>query len=93
MLQDGSFAKGSGLRDDVLRDLLFDLSKLRPKLDKRTIKYADSYDDVAKFIKQYRDRKYFTNQLITELRQLANNIGIERKRLLNNEDVREELME
>jgi len=93
MVQDGSFESSSGLSDDVLSDLVFELSRLRPMLDKRTTKYADSYTDISLFIKRNRDRKIFNAQLMNELRKLANAPGIERKRLLNDEDVREELLE
>lgn len=92
MFKDGSFAKGSGLDDDVLTDLVYEMSRLRPMLDKRTIKYADAYSNVSKFLKRHRDRKVFSGQLRREFNQLVNAIGIERKRLLNDEDVREELM-
>ena len=93
MMQDGSFTNGNGLQDDTLTDLVYELNRLRPTLDKRTIKYADSFIDISQFIKRYRDRKVFTDQLMRELRQLANAIDIEKKRLLNDEDVRAELME
>jgi|TARA_B110000908_G_scaffold4774_1_gene6211 hypothetical protein len=92
MLTDGSFAKAQGLDADVLTDLMYEISRLRPMLDKRTTKYADSYLNVARFFKRHRDRKQFSGQLHTELTSLVNAISIERKRLLNNEEVREELM-
>ena len=93
MLDDGSFLTSGGLDGDSLTDLVYDISRLRPYLDKRTTKYADSYLKVSAFIKRYRDRKVFTDQLRRELRQLANNINIERKRLVNNEEVQSELIE
>jgi len=93
MLKNGSFENGGGLDDDVLTDLFYDMSRLRPMLDKRTIKYADSYINVSRFIKRYRDRKTFTAQLQRELTQLVKAVDIQRQRLLNNKDVREELLE
>ena len=93
MVNDGSFLRSSGLRDDALTDLVYDMGRLRSTFDKRTIKYADSYLDVANFLKKHRDRKIFTDQLRRELRSLANNIDIERKRLVNSEEVQSELIE
>jgi len=92
MFKDGSFQKVSGLGDDVLTDLVYEISRLRPMLDKRTMKYADAYLKTASFIKRYRTRKLFSEQLMREFNQSVNAIEIERKRLLNNEEVREELM-
>lgn len=93
MLKDGSFMSAGGLGDDTLTDLVYEISRLRPTLDKRTIKYADSYLDVARFIKRHRERNRLNAQLMRELQQLANATDIERTRLLNNEEVREELMD
>jgi hypothetical protein len=92
MIKNRSFLQSGGLNGDVLTDLVYEIARLRPMLDKRTIKYADSYLNVSAFIKRYRSRKKFSDQLIRELNQLANMIDIERERLLNNEEVREELM-
>lgn len=92
MFSDGSFQKARGLNDDSLTTLIFDISRLRPMLDKRTTKYADTYINVSNFIKRHRERRILSAQLRREFSTLIQAIGIERKRLLNNEEVREELM-
>ena len=92
MMDDGSFQKAEGLKDDVLTGLINDFSRLRPKLDKRTLKYADSYMDVARFLKKNRDRRKFSQSLRNEFEGLLGGIRSERKRLANNPEVREELM-
>ncbi|MFK7910052.1 MAG: S16 family serine protease [Akkermansiaceae bacterium] len=93
MLQDGSFMKPGSLGDDVLTDLVYELSRLRPMLDDRTRRYADSYLDIANFFKRHRDRNRINAQLSRELKTLVAAIGIERKKLLNNPEIREELMD
>ena len=91
MLESGSWTEGGG-NEDVLFKFQSDLIRLRPKLDKRTVPYADAYDELTKFFKENRDRKILTNtlrrQLTTAIRTLTN----ERKKLYNNPEVREELM-
>ncbi len=92
MLRDGSFMKPGNLGDDVLTDLVYELSRLRPMLDKRTTGYADAFLDVANFFKRHRGRNRINAQLERELNTKARAIGIERKKLLNDPDIREELM-
>ena len=93
MLENENFEAVGGLQGDELSDLVFELSRLRPMLDKRTTRYVDSYADMSRFIKQHRNRKKFSDGLQREFRKLVNTVEVERKRLLNNEEVREELLE
>lgn len=91
MLGSGTWTEGGGNKD-VLFKFQSDLIRLRPKLDKRTIPYADAYDELAKFFKDNRDRKILTNTLRREFTTAIRNLTNERKTLYNNPEVREELM-
>lgn len=92
MINEGNYKRAKGLGGDALADLTSEMSRLRPMLDMRTIKYADSYIDIARFLKKHRNQKIFSDKYSRELKQLANAIGTERNQLINNEEVREELM-
>ena len=93
MMENGSYIKAQGLGNDVLAELVTEMNRLRPKLDKRTIDYSDSYVDIANFIKKHRGRKRFTEQLVREINQLSSKIDQQRDTLINRSDVQEELME
>lgn len=93
ILDNKSFLTQGGFGDDKLSDLVSELNRLRPMLDKRTIKYADSYIDVSRFIKRHRARKTWNDQLRRELNALATSIHTERNALTNNEDIMEELLD
>lgn len=92
MFSDGSFQKARGLNEDVLSTFIFDISKLRPKLDVRTKRYADTYSELAAYIKKNRERRILSDQLRREFTALVQAVGIERKKLLNNREVREEIL-
>lgn len=91
MLGDESWLEAGG-NDDVLAKLRNDLSKLRPKLDKRTIDFADSYRNLADFFKKYRGRKILTPDVKRDFNSAIQALSTEEKKLFNNPDVREELM-
>lgn len=91
ILRDGSFLKGKGLQEDVLTELLFDINKLRPKLDERTKDYADSYKALASFFKHHRGRSSLTDELVLDLEKRAAQISTEKAKLLNDEEIASEL--
>ena len=91
MLDDQSWQEAGG-NDDVLAKLRNDLSKIRPKLDKRTVDYADAYRELAEFFKKYRGRKILTPDVSRDFKASIQKLTIERKKLYNNPEVREELM-
>ena len=90
MMEDDSFLQTGS--DDVLTGLIFDLSRLRPKLDKRTVGYSDSYADLCEYIKAVRAKKQWNAQLQRELEGKVARVRSERNKLLSNTEVREELM-
>ena len=91
IIEDGSFEVDSG-HDDVLRDLVLDINRLRPKLDRRTRPYCDSYENFASFIKEIRSRRFLKPSEITQIKSMVKSIESKRNKLLNNKEVREELM-
>jgi len=93
MLKNGTFNSVSGLQEDELSTLLSEMARLRPSLDNRSTKYADSITNISQFLKRNRDRKQISDQLSREFRQLVQTLNTERQRLLNDKDIREELME
>lgn len=93
IMKSGRFMASEGLEDDELADFFSETSKLRPMIDPRTKKYADTYIKVSQFIKRHRGRKVFSDQLRRELENLADAIDVERDKLINNEDIMEELID
>lgn len=91
MLKSGNWTEDGG-NEDVLFKFQSNLIKIRPKLDKRTVPYADAYDELARFFKDNRDRTILTNTLNRELKSAIGSLNNERKKLYNNPEVREELM-
>ena len=49
--------------DDVLRDFISEMKRLRSMLDQRTKAYSDTYEDLAAFMKTIRGRKILSPQL------------------------------
>ncbi|NWK55947.1 hypothetical protein HW115_10010 [Verrucomicrobiaceae bacterium N1E253] len=92
ILEDNSFST-SRIDQDVLTELIYEFRRLRTKLDKRTIPCTDAYVDLAEFIKDVRNRKIFNQQLQEKLTSMIETVVSERKKLFNNPQVREEIME
>lgn len=92
MLQNDSYLTSGG-NDDELTHLIYDLQRFRPQLDKRTVPYADSYLNLAQFIREVRGRKTWNEQLDREFKQLLAQLGIQRDKLLGNAKIQEELNE
>lgn len=90
ILEDGSYMDSGN--DDVLFKLINQLARMRQTLDKRTIAYCDSYDRFASFAKEVRDRRRLRKSELRDIDNYINRIKSERKKLLNDADVREELM-
>lgn len=90
-MDDGSFME-TGI-DDPLWDSLSNMNNLRSKVDKRTRPYLDSYLSTAAFLKQHRGRSVFNAQLQREFQEVISNITSERKKLLNNKNIQEEMMD
>ena len=91
IMQDGSWEVAGG-HDDVLADLVNDINRMRPKLDRRTRPYCDSYENFAAFIKEIRSRRFLKPSEIEQIKKMGRAIDSERNKLLNNKEVREELM-
>jgi len=91
MLDDGSFTETSG-NSDVLFKFEGELGRLKPVLDKRTIRYCDSYLGLAQYIRDIRNRRIYTPQMRRELQASVIKVRNERKAILSNEEIREELM-
>ena len=90
MIQDDSYMDTG--HDDVLRDFISDMKGLRSKLDQRTKQYADSYEELATYLRMIRGRKTFNAQIEREFRGKLRQVGAERRKLIENREIREELM-
>ena len=90
-MKSGSF-KDTGM-DDPLWDNLGELKSLRGIVDQRTRPYLDSFLAVTSFIKQYRGKTYFNDQLMREFDLVLGKIDIERQKLMSNREIQEELMD
>ncbi|MEM9079853.1 MAG: S16 family serine protease [Verrucomicrobiota bacterium] len=90
MIQNRSYTTSGG-NSDVLYRLINEFQNLRPKLDKRTIEYADAYRKLAEFIKEVRGRRTWNAQLDREIQAALSKVGIERDNLINDPDIQEEL--
>ena len=91
MFEDQSWLESGG-SDDVLTGFISEMERLRLKLDKRTIDYADSYHRLALYIKSIHGRRQFNQQMSDELRSAVFKVQAQRKNLLSEPEVREELM-
>jgi hypothetical protein len=91
MLEDQSWLESGG-SDDVLTGFISEMERLRRKLDTRTVDYGDSYHRLALYIKSIRGRRQFTAQMREELRAAVLKVQAQRKNLLSEPEVREELM-
>ncbi|HEY8961405.1 MAG TPA: hypothetical protein VIM57_04305, partial [Luteolibacter sp.] len=91
MLNDQSWLESGG-SDDVLTGFISEMERLRVKLDKRTVDYGDSYHRLALYIKSIRGRRQFTSQMQQELRAAVLKVQTQRKNLMEEPEVREELM-
>lgn len=90
MMEDGSFLDTGS--DDVLAGLVFELRRLRPMLDPRTKDFFDAYVELSSYVKEIRSRRIINEQIQRELRTRSRRVVSEERELLNNEEVREELM-
>jgi len=90
MLRDGSFMDTG--HDDVLRDFISEMKRLHSMLDKRTTPYADTYEELADYMKTIRGRKILNPQMRRELDAKVRRVDNERTKLLENKEIREELM-
>ena len=90
MLRDGSFMDTG--HDDVLRDFISEMKRLHSMLDKRTTPYADTYEELADYMKTIRGRKILNPQMRRELDAKVRRVDNERTKLLENKAIREELM-
>lgn len=90
MLRNGSFVDTG--QDDVLRDFISEMKRLRSMLDVRTTAYADTYEDLADYMKSIRGRKILSPQMRRELQAKVRKVDNERTKLLENKEIREELM-
>lgn len=90
MLSDGSFMDTG--HDDVLRNFISEMKRLRSMLDQRTKAYADTYEELADFMRTIRGRKILSAQLRRELQGKVRRVDSERRKLLENKEIREELM-
>lgn len=91
ILEDGSFVDSGS--NDALWESLSELKDLRRVVEPRTISFLDTYLDTASFLKSHRDKSRFTDQLMREWRSTVSKIGVERTKLLNDQDLQEELMD
>ena len=90
MIDNDSY-KTRGGGDDVLRELIIDLHRIRPQIDKRLLKYADANRDLAQFIDTIRGRKNWNTQLEREMNETIARVTSERDRLRNDQAIQEEL--
>ncbi len=61
-------------------------------LDKRTRAFSDTYDELANYVKTVRGRKILNTQIRRELRKKSRRVDNARQKLLDNKEIREELM-
>jgi hypothetical protein len=61
-------------------------------LDQRTKAYADTYEELADFMRTIRGRKILSAQHRRELQGKVRRVDSERRKLLENKEIREELM-
>jgi hypothetical protein len=90
MMEDGSYLETG--TDDVLFGLVSELKRLRPMLDPRTADYAGAHEELAAYIKSIRGRRQVTTQIGRELQVRLRKVHSERKKLLSDSEVMEELM-
>ncbi len=90
MLIDGTYMDTG--HDDALRNFISDMKRLRPMLDQRTKAFSDTYEDLADYVKKIRGRKILNDQIRRELSEMSRQVGGERNKLLNNREIREELL-
>ena len=90
MINNDSY-KTRGGGDDILRELIIDLHRIRPQIDKRLLKYADANRDLAQFIDTIRGRKNWNTQLEREMNETIAKVTSERDRLRNDQAIQEEL--
>lgn len=89
MLSDGTFFD---TKNDVLKNFISDMKRLRPMLDQRTKEFADTYEELADYLVDIRGRKLLNPQMRRELNAHVSKVQTERDKLLNNKEIREELM-
>lgn len=91
ILQNGELRSTQGF-DDPLRDLVFNMSRIRTSIDPRTKGLLDAYTKLAYFFKERREKKYLSDGEITKLRILINSLNAQRAKLQNNREIQEELI-
>lgn len=92
MLNDGSYQDTEG-NNDVLSKFIGEMQRLRPILDARTNNYADSYIKLATYIKAIRGTRNWKSSMDRDLKKHVRNMQNARKQLLNDKEIREELMD
>ena len=65
---------------------------MRSMLDKRTLAYCDSYSALANYVKALRGRTQIDKGHLGKINALVDRIVSERDKLLNNQEIREELL-
>lgn len=87
----------SSLNEDLYADALYALKRVRPKLDQRTWRCADSIADFATLMREFvnnRPNSYNNlRQAVAEIQSAGENVSREYDNLANQVDVREELIE
>ena len=91
MLEDGRFMERMG-DGNVLFGLANEIVSMRSMLDKRTLAYCDSYSALANYVKALRGRTQIDKGHLGKINALVDRIVSERDKLLNNQEIREELL-
>jgi hypothetical protein len=89
-MQNGTY-KDDGKNDPLSANVAL-LNRLRTDVDDRTKSYLDAFLKTANFVRQNRARKQWTSAMDQELKEHATEIGAEEQKLMNNAQIREELM-
>ena len=61
-------------------------------IDQRTKNYYDSYEELADYMKSIRGRRILNAQMRRELQSKVRKVQTERRKLLDDKEIREELM-
>jgi hypothetical protein len=91
LMKNNQFLERGGEKD-VLAGFISDMRKLKKQVDPRVSDYCDSYLDLAEYIKSVRQKKTWSRQNRSDLRRKISAVRGNRDELLENREVREELM-
>ncbi len=72
--------------------IINDLNRIKAKLDRRTNDYCNAYIKLAQWLRSNADRRQLTTGKTREINQIISQLQSERNKLLNNQEIREELM-